>query len=201
MFWLLCWTFFGCVVISSLSPANNLIAADTGISVAHTNTGTGIMYLFFGWSNIVLQPLALNYGRRPVLLVSLLGTSLMMLWSTRCRSTGEWYANRVLIGILFAPVETLIEVCVADVYFSHERGFAMGWYTWALFNGAFLGPIAAGFVADAYGWRWIQYICCIIGCGVVLLMVFFFEESMFYRAHTHRGEFLDETSSTSAVSL
>jgi MFS family permease len=192
MFWLMAWCFVGTVIISSLSPANLLIEKDTGISVADINTGTGIQYLFFGWSNVIIQPLALNWGRRPVLLVSMLGTSLLMLWTTRCTSAGEWWANRVLIGIFMAPVETLVEVCIADTQFSHVRGFAMGWYTWTLFNGAFLGPIAAGFVADRYGWRWIQYICCIIGCACFTFMFFLFEESMFFRPDATEAELIGE---------
>jgi MFS family permease len=177
------WTFVGAAQVSSLSPANLLVQADTGIPVANINTGTGLMYLFFGWSNLVWQPLALNYGRRPVLLLALLGTSFMLIWSAHCNSTSEWYINRVLMGIFMAPIETLIEVTISDVVFSHERGYWMGWYVWTLFDGSYLGPLAAGFVADRYGWRWIQYICAIIGFALFLIMLFTFEDTMFFRPH------------------
>ncbi len=80
-FWQMTWCFFAAAVISGLSPAYLLIAADTGIPVADLSTGNGLMYLFLGWGTVITQPLALNFGRRPVLLYSLLGTSLICLWS------------------------------------------------------------------------------------------------------------------------
>lgn len=190
-FWQIMWTLVGCAIISSLSPAYLLIEADTGITVADLNTGIGLMYLFLGWGNLVLQPLAMNFGRRPILLVSLLGTSLMILWSAYINSSGLWYFNRILMGFFFAPVESLIEIVITDITFTHDRGFHMGIYAWNLFSGAFLAPIPAGYIAQNLGWRWIQWIGAILGLSTTLLMYFFFEETMFFR-QTIQAEFLDE---------
>lgn len=190
------YTFFGAVLNSSQSPANLLIQEDTGITLGQLNTGTGLMFLFLGWGNVIMQPLALNYGRRPVLLVSMLSLSMFVLWSTYCRSAGEWYANRILIGLALSPIETLIEICVSDIHFAHERGFYLGIYGWCLFNGAFLGPIPAGFVADRYGWRWIQYICTILGCAAFVFLFFFLEETMYHRRNGIEAEFVAADSNT-----
>lgn len=181
IFWAMTWCFFAAAMISGLSPAYVEIEADTGISVADLSTGNGLMYLFLGWGTLITQCLALNFGRRPVLVASIIVTSLVTLWSAYVHTRGEFFANRIILGIVSSPMETLIEVIIGDIFFTHDRGFYMGIYCWTLWCGAFLAPVASGFVADALGWRWIQYIMVCIGAAVSFLTFFFFEETMYYR--------------------
>lgn len=175
------WCFFAAALISGLSSAYLLISEDTGISVADLSTGSGLMYLFMGWGTLLTQNLAQYFGRRPVLVVGMLVSSLFQVWSAYVTSKGEWYANRILLGIFISPQEALIELCIADVHFAHDRGFHMGIYNWTLWCGAFLSPIAGGFVAQSLGWRWIQYILAIVCLCVTVAVFFGFEETMFFR--------------------
>lgn len=182
IFWAMTWCFLAAAMISGLSPAYLLISKDTGISVADLSTGNGLMYLFLGWGTLITQNMALHLGRRLTLVVSILITTFVTLWSAYVQSRAEFYANRVLLGIVSSPMETLIEVIIGDVFFTHERGLYMGVYSWTLWCAAFLCPVASGFVAEAHGWRWIQYILSIIGAVLTALTFFFFEETMFHRA-------------------
>lgn len=91
------YVFIGAITTCCLSPALGDIVNDTGIPLGNINTGTGIMYLFMGWANVVTQSIALNYGRRPVLIVSALATTLITLWTAYVHSTWEWYLNRILL--------------------------------------------------------------------------------------------------------
>ncbi|KAL2799435.1 major facilitator superfamily domain-containing protein [Aspergillus keveii] len=198
-FWQVMWTFIGVAITCALAPVYPMIEDDTGIPVSNITTGVGLMYLFLGWGNVIVQPWAMHYGRRQVLLASLLATSLTVLWSAYVKSSGEWYANRIMMGISNAPVETLVEILVTDLSFTHQRGVYMSVYTWTLFNGAFLAPIASGYVAQNMGWRWIQWIGTIIGIATTVLMFFFFEETMFFRKtgpveflQSEPGKVLDE---------
>ncbi|KAJ5857741.1 hypothetical protein N7455_008635, partial [Penicillium solitum] len=175
------WCFFAAALISGLSSSYLLISEDTGISVADLSTGNGLMYLFMGWGTLLTQNLAQDFGRRPVLLVGMLGSSLLQIWSAYMKSVGEWYANRILLGIFISPQEALIELCIADIHFAHDRGFHMGIYNWTLWCGAFMSPIAGGFVAERFGWRWIQYILAIICLCFTVVTFFGFEETMFFR--------------------
>lgn len=179
--WQVMWTFIGVAITCALAPAYPMIEDETGIPMANITTGVGLMYLFLGWGNVIVQPWAMYCGRRQVLLASLLATSLTVLWSAYVKSSGEWYANRILMGIANAPVETLVEILVTDLSFTHERGGYMSAYTWTLFNGAFLAPIASGYIAKNMGWQWIQWIGTIIGLVTTVIMFFSFEETMFFR--------------------
>ncbi|CDK26580.1 unnamed protein product [Kuraishia capsulata CBS 1993] len=169
------------ILSTSLSAVLLTIEADTGIPLANLNTGVGIQYLFFGWSTLLWQPFGLTYGRRPALLLGGLGVLLCTVWSAYVKSSGEWYVNRLLTGTFYGPIETLIEVCISDVFFAHERGTYIAWYCWVLFSIPFACGVPAGFVASNLGWRWIPYICCIIAAACLIFMFFFLEETMYYR--------------------
>ncbi|KAL1630310.1 hypothetical protein SLS56_004982 [Neofusicoccum ribis] len=124
------------VQYSVLTP----IAEDTGITVAQLNLGTGLMFLFLGWANLLWQPLALVYGRRGVYVLSAFLCTFPVIWSAYSTSKGEWYAHRIILGIFAAPIESLPEITVPDLYFAHERGTYMGIYAFLLFGSNFLAP-------------------------------------------------------------
>jgi MFS family permease len=186
------YTFGVVLMVSCYTPANLQIQEKTGIPVADINTGVGIYFLFIGYSNLIWQSVAINYGRRPVLLASFLLVIVQALWQAWCKTTTQWYINRVLMGISAGPVETLIELVVADLHFSHERGFFLSIYVCLLFSGPFLGCIPAGFIADRFGWQWIEYIVSIIGAGLFIWLFFTFEETAFYRPDVVAAESIDE---------
>lgn len=166
---------------TALSPVLLDIVADTGISLGALNTGVGIQYLFFGWSCLLWQPLGLNYGRRPVIILAGIACLLCTVWSAYVKSAGEWYVNRLLAGFFYGPIETLVEVCISDVFFAHERGGWIAWYCWTLFNIPFISGIVSGFISSRYGWQWIQFIASIIAAGSTIILFFFLEETMYYR--------------------
>ena len=65
----------------------------------------------------------------------------------------RWYAQRVIIGIVEAPIEALPEILIPDIFFAHKRGTWMSTYVLLLFGSNFIAPLIAGWFADAYEWR------------------------------------------------
>lgn len=98
-------------IYSVLEP----ISAATGLTLGDLNAGTGYMFLFFGWGCLFWQPLALQYGKRPVYLFSILATMLIQIWAPYTKSNGQWIANKVLQGFFGAPIESLCEISVTDI--------------------------------------------------------------------------------------
>jgi MFS family permease len=169
------------------------ITADTGISTANLVEGTGVMFLFFGWACLVWQPIALTYGRRGVYLITTLLTVPLMVWTAYSSSSPEWFAHRVLLGIVVSPIESLCEVTVLDLYFAHNRGTYMGLYVFILFGSNFLAPLVAGWFNDTYGWRWTMHFGAIV-CAVCFVVIFFFmEETMYFRDNADEGERVEST--------
>ncbi|SPJ80331.1 related to HOL1, putative substrate-H+ antiporter [Fusarium torulosum] len=157
------------------------ITKNTGISTANLVQGTGVMFLFFGWACLIWQPIALTYGRRGVYLTTMLLTVPIMVWTAYSSSAGEWFAHRILIGIIVSPIESLCEVTVFDLFFAHNRGTYMGLYVAILFGSNFLAPLVAGWFNDAFGWRWTMHFGAIICAVCFVIMFFFMEETMYFR--------------------
>lgn len=158
------------------------ITRDTGISTAALVQGTGLQFLFLGWGCLVTQPLALTYGRRGIYLMSLLFTVPLMVWTAYSRTEGEWYAQRILLGLVTTPIEALPEVSIPDIFFAHERGAWMSLYVFTLFGSNFLAPLVAGYFAEAYGWRWTMNFGAIVAAFGSIIVFLFMEETMYFRS-------------------
>ncbi|KAJ4367292.1 hypothetical protein N0V83_006873 [Neocucurbitaria cava] len=171
------------VQYSVLTP----ISDDTGLTIAELNLGTGLMFLFLGWANLIWQPLALTFGRRGVYVISSFLCIWPVLWSAYSKSAGEWYAHRIILGIFAAPIESLPEVSVPDLFFAHNRGAYMGIYAFLLFGGNFFAPILAGWIDVGGGWRWTMYFGALVQAVTTIIIYFWMEETMYFRA-TVEGE-------------
>lgn len=141
-----------------------------------------------GWGCLLLQPIALAYGRRGVYLFSTLLNVPIMIWTANSSSPGEWYAHRIIIGIVNAPIESLPEISVADLMFAHERGTWMAAYVLVLFESNFIAPLIAGWLNDAIGWRWTMKFGAIVAAVSFVILFFFMEETMYFRHMTNGAQ-------------
>jgi MFS family permease len=101
------------------------------------------------------QPLALQYGKRPIYLLSILCTMATQIWAPHARTNGQWIASKIVQGFVGSPIESLCEISVTDIYFTHERGRYIGLYALLLAGSNYFAPIISGFIADAMGWQWV----------------------------------------------
>ncbi|KAL1896363.1 hypothetical protein Sste5346_004748 [Sporothrix stenoceras] len=177
------------------------INKDTGISIASIDTGNGLMFLFAGWGCLLWQPVALVYGRRGVYLLSSLLTTVAMIWTALGKTTGSWYGHRILIGLFVAPVESLPEVSVSDLFFAHERGTYIGIYALMVFGSNALAPFFAGFIAETMPWQAAIWFGAIV-CGVCTIIIFFgLEETMYLRTTVEGADDNDESSKVEAATM
>ncbi|KKY16779.1 putative mfs transporter [Diplodia seriata] len=152
-------------IYSVLEP----ISEATSLTLNDLNAGTGYLFLLAGWGCLFWQPLALQYGKRPVYLASCLGTMAMCLWGPYTTSNGQWTASKILQGFFGAPIESL--------------GKYLGLYALLLAGSNFFAPIIAGFINDGQGWKWVLYWCAIF-CFAGFVFLFFFMEETNYVRHT-----------------
>ncbi|KAK9477029.1 MFS general substrate transporter [Lipomyces japonicus] len=159
----------------------------TGLTVAQLNSGTGTMLLFFGWGCLIWQPMGLTFGRRGMYLLSLAFTAAVSVWTAYSTSYATWVVQRILLGLVGAPIECQPEITVTDLYFNHQRGRQIGIYLLALSGGAYLAPLCNGFINQGQSWEWVMYWCAILSAIAFVVCFFFMEETMYYRETTYEA--------------
>jgi hypothetical protein len=142
----------------------------TGLSLEQLNAGTGFSYFPIGFGPLLLQPLALALGKRPVYVGTAFVIAGVVLWMPSATGYGQWVANRLLFGFFGSPSFAMVEVSISDVvsalrgdqwngadhvskFFLHERGVPMGFYILFLYLGATLAPLLGGFIFNGLGWQ------------------------------------------------
>jgi MFS family permease len=179
---------FVSVIAATTSP---LLAANTlTLSILFVKTFTASALLTgyhlcgVGVAGFLFVASARVWGKRHLFL---LGTLLMIVSSAWGGASGTNYQSllwaRVFQGVALAPFEALVNACVGDLYFVHERGKRMALTNVALFGGAFLTPVLVGKITHEIGWPWTFYFIAIF-MGVMLpLVIFLVPETAFKRAN------------------
>lgn len=141
-------------------------------AVSANNAGLAVGCMFF-------VPMARKYGRRPTYLIS---TALMLatsFWSAEMKSVWELYVTNVIQGLAGATNEAIVQITISDLFFVHQRGTMNGLYMTMMMTGSFLTPMAAGTQATNQSWRWSYRTMGIINAIVLLLFIFFYEETKY----------------------
>ncbi|CAG8278739.1 unnamed protein product [Penicillium nalgiovense] len=175
---------------ATLSPAVTYasVMAELGASTSYLNIGAALALLMLGLGNLIFNPLALRFGRRPVYLVSTLISAASQVVVATAQTKATFIGGRVLLGFGAAPFEQLPALTVDDQFFIHQRGLGLSIYTLALTTGSFLGPVATGFVIDSMGWRWVYWFYAIFIFSIAALVFFALEETGFPRRIHHQTD-------------
>ena len=128
---------------------------------------------------VLFIPLVYKFGRRPIYLVSLIVQFATAIWAAKVSSIAEWIPLNIIQGLGGAISETIVQITIADLFFVHQYATMNGLFLLFQSTGAFLGPVAAGFVIESQGWQW-QWWWCAIFLGVSLVLVFFFFDETAY---------------------
>lgn len=151
----------------------------TGLDLNVLNTGTGVMFLAYGWACVLWQPLALQYGKRPAYLVSMIASIAISGTAPLCTKRSTYLANKTLQGVFGAPVEALCEISITDIWFAHERPKFLAWYGLSLSITGKLAPMLAGFINDGQDWRWVLWWTA-IWIAIAFVYCFFLMEETNY---------------------
>jgi MFS family permease len=74
-----------------------------------------------------------------------------MLWVPYATTNPQWIGSKILQGLFMAPIESLCEISIADIYFAHERGTYIGLYGFLLGGGSFFASFIAAFIDAGQG--------------------------------------------------
>ncbi|KAK5313030.1 hypothetical protein LTR93_011097 [Exophiala xenobiotica] len=151
-------TFTAAAVLPAFIPFAKLYE----ISVTKATYLTSVQILFLGVFPLLWCPLASRYGRRPILLASVLGSFATNMGGAWCTSYGTQMTTRALTAICISPALGIGGAVATELFFAHERAQKLGWWTLMTTLGTPGGPFIMGFVVQHIGVRWIFWILAII---------------------------------------
>ncbi|KAG7663035.1 uncharacterized protein J8A68_003462 [[Candida] subhashii] len=186
------WCFMFAVTTNFYGPLFGIFMDELGVTLNELTISVALCFLFLGVGCLLIQPTALKLGKRFVYLsctiIGIIGCAL----GSRANSIGSIYLFQAFGGFAAAPVDTLAEITATDIYFQHQRSTAFSLVILSLYAGSYLGPVAAGYVVDALGWRWCYYIQIIIYVALFIFLAFTMENTSFRRDHAAEEEFEEE---------
>lgn len=78
---------------------------------------------------------------------------------------------RFFAGFFAGPCLVLIEGTFADIWSAETTNTYYAFLGTAAYIGAACGPIAGGYIVTAFGWRWTQYLSCIVIAAAFLFAI------------------------------
>lgn len=170
------WTFVQLDIgYTAWGPMLEQINTDVNVlnySAAGNYAGLAVGCIFF-------MPFVHKYGRRPLYLFSAAVQLAGCIWQARVVDNGGIIGANIVTGLGGAICETVVQITIADIFFVHQHATMNGWYLLLTSIGAFLGPVASGYVAEGQSWRWMWWWCTIFLSIQFLVSIFFYEESKY----------------------
>lgn len=125
----------------------------------------GLLMFVYSFIQIFMGPvwggLSDRYGRRPILLLTILGQALAMIWAGFATSLWMLLLTRALAGLFAGNISTA-SAMMADLTSREDRAKGMGLIGAAFGLGFVFGPALGGFLIS-YGYEWPSIAAGMIG--------------------------------------
>ncbi|KAH0581678.1 hypothetical protein H2248_011371 [Termitomyces sp. 'cryptogamus'] len=169
---------------------------DSGIGIAaifalarQYNTTTGVIndltsnwsIFLLGWGGLFAVMLMRRYGRLPVLFWSQVFALGFLVGATFAPTLKVFAAMRCLTAFFATAPQVTGLYVISDMYPFHLQARKLNIWTMGFIISPFLSPFVFGFLVARTSWRWAYGIGSMYGAVVVLLIIFFGEETMYDR--------------------
>ncbi|KAF1917615.1 major facilitator superfamily domain-containing protein [Ampelomyces quisqualis] len=126
--------------------------------------------------SIILAPLSEMYGRRPVYLIAVAAFTILVIPCALSNNLAQILVMRFFGAVAGAAMISNAPGTVSDIVSDDYRALAFSIWSLGPMNGPVVGPLVGGFVYQALGWRWTNWVV-MIGSGVSWFMVFLIKET------------------------
>lgn len=137
--------------------------------ISYFFTATALMQ---GLGNLFWMPLILKYGKRPIYLASFVLYTITAVWVGLANTYANALVARIVMGLAAGSAECLAPLTISEVFFLHERGRVMAFYTASLNFGISVGIVLSGLITIDLSWRYIYWVASAL-IGTLTLVVFF----------------------------
>ncbi len=175
----LSYVLFTFVLLDIAPVAYGGLVEDLGLTYQLSTIATALNFAGLAVGCIIFIPFTYRYGRRPIYLISVAIQLASAIFSAVIQTNGQLLGSSFLQGLGGAISETIVQITIVDLFFVHQYATTNGLFLFTQGTGAYLGPVAAGYVVVSQGWRWMWWWCAIFLGATLILVLLFFEESTF----------------------
>ncbi|OJJ43252.1 hypothetical protein ASPZODRAFT_146273 [Penicilliopsis zonata CBS 506.65] len=169
----------GTFTAAAIIPAYSDIVADFGVSMQRASYLTSLQIAILGGAPLFWKPISNRFGRRPIFLLSLVGSLVCNIGCAKSSTYATTAACRALVAFFISPAGSIGSAVVMETFFKKDRARFMGVWTLMVTVGVPLGPLIFGFVAYNAGYRWIYWVLAIINGVQFILYLFFGPETRY----------------------
>ncbi|KAF7193122.1 putative MFS-type transporter [Pseudocercospora fuligena] len=175
------YSFFSNTALLGPSVYIGIYAEQFGITPTKASGLISYPNILYGVGTLITVPMYLKFGRRPVMLLSMVVYLAGLIGCSRANSYGGLMTARLFHTLSSGVCEALPVQLVNDIFFLHERATKLGIYTICLCLGS-TGPLYAGYMlAGGNSWRLYFYVEIGFAAALLILAFFFVEESSYKR--------------------
>lgn len=158
----------------------NAVSAEFGLNGSQLGAllSAGLVGMALG--SLILGPFADRFGRRRLLIFSMILNFLGLALSATAGSVWELGVWRVLTGLGIGGILATVTVITSEYSNNRNRGMAVSIYTAGYSLGATLGGLAAAELIPALGWRSVFFAGAVATAAALLLVVVSLPESVDY---------------------
>lgn len=139
--------------------------------------GVSLFVLGFAVGPLLWAPMSEVYGRRVVLILSLMFFTAFTAGTAGAQNIETLLILRFFAGSLGSAPMAVSGGTISDTFLAIDRGLHSSLYAATAFLGPSIGPIVGGFLADAAGWRWCQGLQAAFGGFMWLTVIMFLPET------------------------
>ncbi|KAI1088371.1 major facilitator superfamily domain-containing protein [Rostrohypoxylon terebratum] len=156
---------------SLYANAQSGVQREFGVSSMAAVSGSAIFLVTYAFGCELWAPWSEEFGRKPVLQISLFLVNLMCLPVAMAKNSG--YFPAILIGRglggLFSAGGSVTLGVVADMYTLRRQEYPLAFIVLSSVGGSIIGPIIGGFIETYLDWTWCIWLQLIVGVVVQLL--------------------------------
>ena len=166
------------LALDAFLPAVNDAAVDLNTTIGQIMMSWGILSIGSGIGQIIHGPLSDRFGRKPIIIGSLITYFLTSILSILVESLGPFYVLRFVQGFAMAATMILMRAVVRDLY-SVRKGAKIFANLFVILAAVpVIAPIISGHLTTWFGWKAIFIMMASISGIVLLIIVFFLDESL-----------------------
>lgn len=154
------------------------IARDLNVSQESVQTTLAVFTIGFAIGQLFWGPIADSFGRKPIILIGLIGSAVAALFLTQVETIQNFYLLRLIQGLCGAAPAVVLGALVRDLFERNRFAQMMSVIMIVSMVAPLLAPIVGGYLAKWFHWHSIFYALMLMGILCALLISFKIPETL-----------------------